>query len=183
MRKPVLVSVFAALVLVAGLSGCAGVAGPSDETVGVVEKVAPLPGGLPREPINVYEELGEPSPHWVMYLAWDSFELGRLVILDADTAEMKAHISTGAFASAQPSRDGGELYVAETLGHGPARLRKDYISVYDTTDYSLSRTLEMTEERRAFGRNTSRNATSDPSTRISSSARAPSSRRSWRRRR
>lgn len=97
MRNSVMVSAFAAVVLVAGLSGCAGLTASTDEATAVVDKVAkvaPLPGGLPAEPTNAYTKLGPPSPHWVMYVGWDAFEISRYVILDADAAELKAHIST-----------------------------------------------------------------------------------------
>ena len=85
-----------------------------------------------------------------MYYVWDAFEISRHVILDADTAELKAHISTGIMVTALPSKDGSELYVSDTLSLGPRRLRKDYLNVYDTTDYSLSRSLELPENRRAL---------------------------------
>jgi len=152
MQRIVLASTCAAFVLVAGLSGCAGLDPPTFEPAAEnnIEDVAPLPGGLPTEPTNVYKQLGPPSPHWVMYYAWDAFEVSRHVILDADAAELKAHLSTGMFSSALPSSDGRQLYVADSMSHGPARTRRDYISVYDTNDYSLSRTLDLPKNRRAL---------------------------------
>lgn len=150
MQNSVMASACMAFVLIAGLSGCAGLTGSTDEAAAVVEKVAPLPGGIGPEPTNVYEQLGEPSPHWVMYVAWDAFPLSRVVILDADTAELKAHVSAGNFTFPMASSDGSELYIADTMANGPERTRVDYINVYDTSDYTLKKSLEQPENRRAL---------------------------------
>lgn len=137
------------------LSGCAHAPDSSPsasahEEKSALAKVAPLEGGIPADPLFAYKKIGPPSPHWVMLYILDVLGASRQVIVDADSGETKAHISTGMFVSMQASPDGKTLYVSDTLSEGPRLLRKDYLNYYDTSDYSLSRSFEMTGNRRAL---------------------------------
>jgi methylamine dehydrogenase heavy chain len=132
-----------------GLAGCA--ATPDAPAEAAAPKVAPLPGGLPAEPVGVNKELGPPSPHWVLYWVMEpAFEVSRQVLLDADVGEIRALVTTGIFPSLQASPDGRELIVTDTFNHGPSRLRKDYVSFYDASDYSLSEAIELPGRQRAL---------------------------------
>ena len=136
-------------VLVGSLAGCAAIFEPKPEAAAA--KVEPLPGGLPAEPLGVNKELGPPSPHWVLYgVLMNAFEVNRHVLFDADAGEIRALVTTGMFPSLQASPDGRELYIADTFNHGPARLRKDYVSFYDARDYSLSDSIELPGRQRAL---------------------------------
>jgi methylamine dehydrogenase heavy chain len=109
------------------------------------------PAAIASEPINVYKELGPASPHWVLFwVMTNAFEITRAVLLDADSAEMKATITTGIFPSIRSSSDGRELYVPDTFNHGPERVRRDVLSIYDTADYSLIDKLELPKNQRAL---------------------------------
>lgn len=109
------------------------------------------PPAIGPEPINAYRELGPASPHWVLFwVMTNAFELTRVVLLDADTAEMRSTITTGIFPSIQSSSDGRELYVPDTFNHGPERTRRDVLSIYDTADYSLIDKIELPKNQRAL---------------------------------
>jgi methylamine dehydrogenase heavy chain len=126
--------------------GCANPKKLDAETLSEVR-----PAAIAPEPINTYKELGPASPHWVLFwVMTNAFEITRVVLLDADTAEMKATITTGIFPSIQSSSDGRELYVPDTFNHGPERARRDVLSIYDTADYSLIDKLELPKNQRAL---------------------------------
>ena len=131
-------------------SSCSHVPNSSHEAESAPAKVAPLEGGIPPDRLFAYKEIGPPSPHWVMLYILDVLGSSRQVVVDADSGETKAHISTGMFVTMQASPNGKTLYVSDTMSEGPRLVRKDYLNYYDTSDYSLSRSFEMPGNRRAL---------------------------------
>ncbi|MEQ8263969.1 amine dehydrogenase large subunit [Pseudohaliea sp.] len=111
----------------------------------------PLSDEAVAAPSSQNKELGKVSPHWVLYFIFEpSPSNSKYILFDADTAEVKAWLSTGYIPSLEVSPDGGEMIVADTWSEGPERLRADYVSFYDSEDYSFSGAIEMPENRRAM---------------------------------
>jgi len=98
-------------------------------------------------------QLGEPGPHWVFYqdMHLTTFTTGRFVLFDAADVEWKAEISTGQFPTLVRSADGQQVYVGETTySRGTRGERHDFVTIYDTQDYTVQGEIDLPTGRRAL---------------------------------
>jgi len=108
-------------------------------------------GTLP-EPLNQNTKIGPVSPHWILFFIFEpTAETSKYVLFDADNAEYKAWLTAGYIPSMSASPDGRQIYIADTFLEGPERLRKDYVSFYDTRDYSFIAKIDMPRTRAMMG--------------------------------
>ncbi len=122
--------------------------------VGALLCLAPaaLQAEIKPEALHQYTVLDQPTEHWAFYLDLNQLDISkaRLVLFDADTAEFKTHIAAGQFPTLHFSADGSQAYVVDSWLHGPRQTREDYVTVYDTKDYSISHVIELPGRRRAL---------------------------------
>ena len=118
----------------------------------VVPIAATATADIAPEAMHQNRPLDPPAPHWAVFLDLNPADISkaRYVVFDADTAEFKTHIATGQFPTLHASPDGSEVYVVESWLLGPRQTREDYVSIYDTKDYSLSGVIELPGRRRAL---------------------------------
>jgi methylamine dehydrogenase heavy chain len=108
-------------------------------------------GTLP-EPRNVNVQLGPVSPHWILYFIFEpTAETSKYVLFDADNAEYKAWITAGYIPSLSVTPDGRQIVTADTFITGPERLRKDYISFYDSRNFGFSSKIDIPNTRAMMG--------------------------------
>lgn len=107
---------------------------------------------LAPEELGVSLQAGTPGPHWTYYLDFQLANFnGRYVLMNADNADLLAHVSAGLMPTLSLAPDGSEIYVVETTYEfGTRGERHDFVTVYDTTDYAVRAHIDLPTGKRAI---------------------------------